>query len=502
MSATTEPPGDDLLLATEEGRPAEGGVSRSLLSSVVYAFGFGVQRAINVLLLPVYTSVISPSEFGALGVLLSAYVAVGVLFAVGLDASIVRNYFQLASEPERRQEFLDSVWRFLVVYPLTASLALAAVAWPFVGSAQYGGQLEVLLMMLSAALNAAATVLPLSVLRARQDLRGYLWITLVTAVVTPALTVIFVAFLDQGVRGWFLAALIANVATFATAVVVVPWHPRARINWRVVRLALLFSLPLVPHFFSHWALQLADRWVIAGMVSPAELGAYTIAGILATPMMMLMIALNQGFSPTYAGAGAGRHSATELSNVVALQLTVVVGLTLAGAMLGPPLVEILTTSDYHGAAPLVPWIVLGYGFLGVYFVPMNGATLGAGRSTFAWVATALSAATNIALLFLLVPRYGVYWTAVASAIGYLVLLVLTAIWAHARPNPVSYDWLRIGQAVAAGLLAYLGATLSSPDSPALAVIVQTGWLLAFCGAVAALGFRSQLAARFRSVAGP
>lgn len=502
MPKTKEADEADLALATEGVGPAKPSVGRSLLSSMVYAFGFGVQGVIGALMLPVYTRVISPSEFGTLGILLSAYFAVGILFAVGLEPSIVRNYFQLASEPDRRQEFLDSLWRFLVVYPLVASLVLAAAAWPFGRSAQYAGHLEVTLMLLAAALNAMATVLPLSVLRARQHLRGYLSMTLVPATLTPALTVFFVAFAGQGIRGWFLAALISSLATFAIAVKVVPWHPRARINWRMVRAALLFSLPLVPHFLSHWALQLADRWVIAGMVSASDLGTYTIAGVLATPVMMLVIALNQGLTPTYARAGARGHGDEELYNVVTLQLTVVVGLTLAGAVVGPSLVQVLTAPDYHGAAPLLPWIVLGYGFLGMYFVPMNGATLGAGRTTFAWIGTALSAAANIALLFILVPRYGLYSAAVASAIGYLLLLSITGVWAHARPNPVRYDWLRLGQALAAGSLAYLGALLTSPDSLVAAVAVQTGWLLAFCGAVAATGFRSQVMARLRSPARP
>jgi len=496
---STDPEGADGAPETDEGAPRSEAVSRTLVSSVVYGFGFVVQRAVGVIMLPLYTRAIPPSEYGALGVLLSAYVAVGVLFAAGLEVAITRNYFQLAPEPERRQEFLDSLWRFLVVYPLLASLALALAAWPFLGGAQYVGPLEVLLMLLGAAINAAATTLPLSVLRARQDLRGYLWMAFVAAVVTPALTVLLVVFLDQGIRGWFLATLIANAATLATAVVVVPWHPRGRIKWEVVRLALLFSLPLVPHFFSHWALQLADRAVIAGMVSAADLGTYTIAGVLATPVLMLVFALNQGFSPTYARAGAEKRGDAGLYNMVRLHLTIVVGLTLAGAMFGRSLVEILTAPGYHGAAPLVPWLVLGYGFLGAYFVPMNGATLGAGRSTFAWVATALSAAANIALLLLLVPRYGLYSAAVASAAGYLVLLVLIATWAHARPNPVRYDWLRIGQAVAAGSLAYLGATVTSPDSPAVALLVQTGWLVTFCAAVAVVSFRSQVAVRLRSL---
>lgn len=473
--------------------------SRSIASAATYSLGFAVQRAIGIFMLPFYTRAISPSQYGELGILLSVYAAVSVLYSAGLEPWIVRSYFQMSADPERRQEQIDSVWRFLVVYPLIASLALAAAVWPFLGSSGSVSGLDFSLMLLASAIGTTATTLPLAVLRARQDLRGYLWITIVTALGTPAVTAVFVVLLHEGVRGWFLALVIVNLAAFATSLVVVPWRPRARLNWRIVGAAVLFSLPLVPHFISSWALQLADRLVIAGIVSNAQLGIYSLASNLASPILLLMQALNQGFIPTYARAGAEAGHEKELYDLVALQITVVIGLTLAGAMFGMSAVSLLTPSGYHSAAPLVPWIVLGYGFVGLYYVPMNGATVGAGRRNFAWVASGSSAVVNVGLLLLLVPKYGVYSAAVASAIGYLVLLVLMAIWAHARHNPVRYDWVQIGQALAFGIVAYVGAALTVPQAPLATIGVQLAWFLAFAVGIAMLRFRSQVNSRLRSL---
>ena len=36
---------------------------------------------------------------------------------------------------------------------------------------------------------------------------------------------------------------------------------------------------------------------------------------------------------------------------------------------------------------IIAWIVLGYGFLGLYYIPMNGTSLGARRTRFVAVAT-------------------------------------------------------------------------------------------------------------------
>ena len=463
---------------------------RSLASAAVYSLGFTVQRAIGLLMLPLYTRALAPAEYGDLGVLLSVSVALGLLLSAGLEPWIVRNYVQLADEPERRRQEMDSVWRFLVFFPLLTSFVLAAIAWPLFGDSRPVGAVEVSLTVVAAAVNVAGTAYPLAVLRARHDRRGFLLLTGITALLTPALTVLLVVVLDQGIRGWFLASLVSGIVVLAAAMALLPWQFRGRLRWPIVRTALIFSLPLIPHFLSHWALQLADRGIIAGMVSGPDLGRYTLAGILAGSVMMVLIALNQGFQPSYARAGATYDQHDALKHVVVVQATAVVTITLAGVLLGPPLLELLAPAAYHGAESLVPWLVLGFGFLGLYFIPMNGAALAVGRTRHAWVATAASAAVNIALLYLLVPHHGVKAAAIASAIGYLTLLVLVAAWAHARPNPVRYDWRRLLPLIVFAGIAYTCAQVTAPDSLSGEIAVYVVWLLAFAGAVTAVVFRS------------
>ena len=193
-----------------------------------------------------------------------------------------------------------------------------------------------------------------------------------------------------------------------------PWHRGGSFEFALVRRALVFGLPLLPHALSHWALQLADRGVIASLVNARSLGIYSLAANILLPFLLVM-SLNQSLMPIYARVGAATLRAGELRDIVVFQVTGVAGLTLAGALLGGPVVDILAPPSYAGADSLVPWLVLGYGFVGLYFIPMNGATLGAGRTKHVWVPTAIAACCNIGLLFVLVPPFGIKAGAVASA---------------------------------------------------------------------------------------
>lgn len=438
-----------------------------------------LQRASTLFLLPLYTRAITPAEYGVLGLLTSLAMAAQLLLAFGLEAYVTRSYFHFAGDPIKQQRLFDSVWRFLVVVPLAATIATSLIAWPLLGSSRTVTGAELFLALVSTGVFVAATALPLTLLRVRQDLRGYIWMSGTSTLLVPLLTWLFVVPLDQGVIGWFVATSIANSVTLVVAFKVVPWNWGSRFSWPLVRTALAFSVPLLPHTMSHWVLQVADRLVLAGLVSAAELGIYTVAASLAAPTAMLMMAINQACQPSYAHAGATPGTEDRLAAIVVVQVAAVIVIAVAGAALGPPLVKVLTTAEYSEAAPLVPWIVLGYAFLGLYYVPISGAILGAGRRTFAWIATVVAGASNILIIVLTVPTHGVQAAAIASAAGYFVLLVLIAVWAHSGHNPVRYEWHSLVPIVLGGLLTYGICSAVAPSSPVAELALRTACVSAF-----------------------
>jgi O-antigen/teichoic acid export membrane protein len=415
------------------------------------------------LLLPAYTRALDPSEYGTLGLLLAFAGAAAIIFSVGLDVAIFRLFFQLEEEPERQQQLVLIIWCLLMFFPIAAALALGLGLWPVVGDSHLFTNLELLLVLVGAALGVAATTLPFSVLRAQQRLRAYLGVTGAATVTNAALTLLFVVGLDWGVGGWLVATILANAATLVVAALVLPFRaPTWPIDTALVRHSLGFGAPLVPHSLAHWGLQLADRAILAGLVGAAALGVYSLASNLALAVLVLVQSLNYGFMPAYARAGT-RGSDSELDHVVILQATLVGFVCVGGALLGPPMLDLVAPDSYGSASDLIPWIALGYGFLGLYYIPMNGISLGGGRTRFVSLATLSAAGTNVVLLYLLVPDGGLRAAAIASAIGYAVLLVAVFIYARRPENPVRYHWKALFALFALLTATYAAGRLTTGD---------------------------------------
>ena len=110
----------------------------ALKSGVVYAGAAAFQRGLIFLLLPVYTRVLVPSEYGRLSILLAIGAAAIILLSFGMDTAFFRTYFALNEDSERRRRFVTTAWCFLLVVPPAAALvprcwrrrSWSEVTWP------------------------------------------------------------------------------------------------------------------------------------------------------------------------------------------------------------------------------------------------------------------------------------------------------------------------------------------------------------------------------------
>ncbi len=453
----------------------ESGTRGSLISGSAFALGNAAQRLFAFLLLPLYTAALSPAEFGRLGLLITIQGGVSVALSAGMETGVFRHYFHLEGDSPAQRRFVTSAWKSLIMgAPTVAALVVMLLVLLVPTSAVFHPE-EATVAVFGASVLVAATIVPLTVLRAEQRLKDYITLTLILGVSTALLTVLAVVVLHQGVIGYFLATLIANSLTLTAAIFIVPWRRGEDFDRAGMRSTLAVALPLVPHTLSHWSLVLMDRAMLAVLVVPSALGVYTLASNLALPALILVLSLNQGFMPSYARAQAGSHAVRELRDLITAQALLVLFIGCAVALLAPIAVNIMAPS-YAGAAELVPWLALGYLILGLYYIPMNAVSLIVGRTTFVWIFTVFAAAINLGLIYIFVPENGLLAAAIASAMGYLALFVFITLYAIKLSVRLTIDWRRIITGTALfGVLYAIGAALT-PDYGVVGVVSRSAIL--------------------------
>jgi O-antigen/teichoic acid export membrane protein len=459
-----------------ESQAGDRQIGRSVGNAGVYAIANAAPRLLAFLFLPLYTHALSPAEYGRLSLILVIAVAASFVLASGLDVAIFRIYFELRAEDSRKR-FVDSLWlAAAATSAIGTAVALAAVG-PFIGASGTVRIEDLGLGLAGAAVLVAGTTIPQSILRARQRRKPYLLLSLANAAISTGLTLLLVVGLGLGPTGWLVALVLANTCSLGAAVLLVGWRPPTPFDGRSVRRAFGLGIPLIPHALAQWSLLLADRGVLASIVSTAQLGIYSLAATMTTPALVLAQSISQGFAASYAAAGASSGEKPNIRRTVSLHCMFVLWVSLAVALLGPCVIGLATASTFERAAPLVPWLALGYLFLGLYYVPMSGLSLGAGRTRLVWVFSVGAAIVNLALVRLCVPRYGLVSAAIASAVGYLVLLVSVFAYATFVHAPVEYDWRRLAAAVTSAV-AIGAAALATTDYRTISGgAARVGWTI-------------------------
>ena len=481
--------------------PARGRPNRSarvLRGTVAFTAGAVLQRAIVFLLLPFFTQVLSPSEFGQIGVITTLAAVLSVLASFGLETAIFRGYIAACDE-SNRAEFVDTVGGFALVVPLALAAVFSLLAAPVLAVLFVVPADALRNAAFGAALTTSATLVPLTLLRAQERFGDYLQLTALQVLVTPVLTILFVAVFGWGVTGWMLAFALSSLALLVRGLVILRHRWSLATDLAPLRSALAFGVPLIPHALSHWGLSVSDRAILGAYVAAPQVGAYYVAYLASMPIGLIAIALSQATQPMYAEAGSV-ESRADIGVVITVQAVVIIALTAAVALIGPAVALLLFPPDFAATAGLIPWLAIGTGFFGLYLIPMNAISVMAGRTRRVWIITVLAAAVNIGLNLMFVPRIGTMAAAVNTMIGYGLLLAGVLLYMRRVCDPpIPIEWARIAVGALAIVIPSIITAALIPSDSSIAVAARIVAIVA-ASAVLLIGpFRAEARAAWRAL---
>jgi len=455
----------------------------------VYGVGDVAVQFASFLLLPVYTIVLSPTEYGAIALLLIVEQVMRVVNRWGIDASFMRFYYD-CSDARARRELASTVFFFLLAVSggLTAAAVAAApiIARPLFGGDDFTAALRIVFVT---TLFGSVSFLPFHVLRIEGRARTFVALTFANNLSTLLTKLLLVVALRKGVMGVVLADLFVAIGL---AVLLAPRYAaliRPIFSPRQLRACLRFGLPRVPHSFAHQVIAVADRFTLSRFAPLQQVGVYNVGASLGLGLKLFLSAFETAWAPFYfremKTADAQRTFRTMSTYVFGVLALLVAGL----AAVAHDLVRLMTVPRFYGAGEIVPWIGLGVGLQGIYLLTSIGLNI-TKRTAYYPVVTGAATIAAISASVVLVPRFGALGAAWSNVIAYGVLAAVGMALSQ-RFYPIRYEWPRIWRLVAAALLAaFAGRLIVGPTVAPLAGVLVRGTcaVAVFAATLAATGF--------------
>jgi O-antigen/teichoic acid export membrane protein len=461
--------------------------------SGIYGAGVVLSRSIGFFLIPLYTRYLSPADYGVLE-LLDLTVSLTMLFtSMGVFAAVFR-FYAMYESPEEKKEVISTALLFNASVALLMALGMNLVASPLasavLGDSSYAPLIRVVAFTLFFS-NIAGV--PEAYWRAQGRTVLFVTVGLVRAILTACLLVLAVAVLKKGVEGVVVANLVASAVSGLTLSGIVLYDVRIRIAKAKLIAMLRYGVPLIAESLAAFILAYSDRFFLRKFASLSEVGIYSLGYKLAG-IVSILVAIPFGQSWSWQQFElAKREDATALfAKVETYLLMGGLCVALAVSVLAPDLLRIISPIEYWRAASIVPWIALSY-LLGIIsYMASTGIYIRRETTRIAAIAIC-TAGVNLALNFLLIPRYGSTGAAIATALSYALNLFLTVVAAQ-RIYPIPFEYLRNARLVgSAGAICLLGTQINlglagSAAAHSLLVVL----FVAVCYAVLSRGERKAI----------
>jgi O-antigen/teichoic acid export membrane protein len=461
--------------------------------TAIYGLSSIIGRFLNWMLVPMYTRVLAGT--GEFGVFTHIYGMTALALAIltyGMETGFFR-FINKKDEKEPMRVYASTLYSLaftssafillclLFINPLSSALGYAA-------HPEYIG-----IMACIVAVDAFCTI-PFAYLRYQGKAMKFAALKLFNILLNICLIIFFLVLCprlqhshnnlidwfynaDYGVGYIFVANAMTTAATLILLIPVMLPGLRARFDMQRLRQMLRYSAPILVLGVAGVFNQTVDKILFPFLFedkayAASQLGIYGACAKLAFVMMMCIQAFRYAYEPfVFAKNKDSDHKA---SYVTAMKYFIIFAVVIfTGVMFYIDIVKYFIDANYYAGLQVVPIIMLGELFFGVYFNLSIWYKL-TDRTRWGAYFSLIGCSLTVAIIVLFVPRYGFIACAWASCASNLVMMLLSYLVGQ-RKFPVSYN-LRSAlfySVLAAGF--YVAGMLPQIDG--------VGWRLAYRSAL-------------------
>lgn len=419
------------------GAPAK----RVRRDAMIYGFGIVMRRAAALIMLPVYTRLLSPSDYGLLQMLDMTLDIASILMSAGMTAGVMRFYFK-ATEQRERNEVVFTAAALVLGLNLLGGTLLAAGATPIHRYVLEGAGEHYFIYIAAAnfALNETLT-LPMLLMQMEGKAALFSLTSLTRLICQLSLNILFLVVMRMGPLGILVSTLITNVVLGGFAMA---WMLR-RVGFRGSRTALgnlrRFGVPYQIATLATFILQFGDRFFLEAHRGLAAVGLYGFA-------YQFGFLLDQLGTGPYMRAWQPRRFATahaprevrERADDAGLHTLAVSVLTVAMAMtlFARGGLALVIGPAFRPASTLIPIICAAF-VIQAWGAVVQFGIEAAEQTRYTTYATWISAVTVILLYAILIPPFGAMGAAFATLSSFGVRTWLLNLYSQ-RVWPQRYDY--------------------------------------------------------------
>ncbi len=377
-----------------------------------------LQKGISMITTPIFTRLLNTSEYGQFNVFTSWHGIFAIIVGLSLTAGVhtqglikfEKNREAFSSSLQGLTSSLIIIW--LLIYWLTKDF------WNGITHLNTPQMLAMLIMIWA----TSAFSFWANEQRVKYAYRMLVVVILLVSFIQPIVSILLVIHLDEKVTARILGMALVEIVLYPWLFINQLHRGKTFYSAKFWKYAILFNLPLVPHYLSQTVLVSSDRIMIENMIGASEAGIYGLAYSISMIMILFNAALGQTLSPWIYQKIKDKRT-QDIAPVAYSTLALIAAVNVLLILLAPEIVTIFAPKEYHDAVYAIPPIAMSVYFIYCYDLFAKFAFY---YEKTAWImlATLVGAILNIVLNYYGIGRFGYIAAAYTTLICFFVYSLL------------------------------------------------------------------------------
>jgi O-antigen/teichoic acid export membrane protein len=425
-------------------------------------------KLFHFLLVPVYTAYLTPEEYGNLQFVIAFGMFFRMLVNLGLDSS----YWKFRSEGSEYSK-ADAALNF-TIFQVFAGLSVFLIVLLFKIFLFRQSFLVLLIVIFLLAQTFKIVFENIQIIqRANHRSKMFIVAIITQSAIFFLLNILFLVVLDMNYKGVIFSYLIGySVVVVIFLRVLLREAKGGSINLALTRVMLRYGLPIMVGNIAAYVITLSDRFFLKAFSTTTELGYYSYGykyGDLVNSLLISTFFL--AWNPMRWDIFEMKDSKSifaQFNRTLFMALPFLGMLVMSGALV---LAGLLTVDkEYLEGIRIIYFIGFSYVLYGLYYFNAMGMLFTDHTRKISQLIL-ISALVNIALNFLLIPRFGMMGAAISTICGYLTMFIQGRIYCQ-RYYPIErnklFEFTQMGLILLMLVaMTYLASTVSSIYSLAL-----------------------------------
>ncbi len=341
-------------------------VKRLLKGSAVYGLGSALNQGLALILLPLFTSYLTPTDYGIISVLSLWSTLMITLFSLGIGVSFGLAYYNT-------QEFDqdDVIWTAILILLLSSGLMLIL-------NIILSKEISIFLLK-----NQTATKYIISysmfsffgifvnlftiICQTKEKPLKFMAATTISSITLILLSILFIVFMHYGVWGRILAVLLSSFISFALLFSQIDSKPKLALKLNIVKFLLKNGVLMLPSFFAIYVLQQGNTYIIQYHSGLEQAGLYAIGTNFGNGMSMLIQAFSMAWLPFAMSLKEKPKEAAYILGKISTYYVMAIGLiTMLFFIYSKPLILIFTQPEFYDSHKIIGISALNFFLLGFF----------------------------------------------------------------------------------------------------------------------------------------